>query len=142
MLMGLSAGRIWWLSRGARQIWGKKMVGTYYTACAMILESGALYCVGAIVCFVLGFTGSFSKGLPMGAVLGQLVGIAPTIIAVRVGLRKSVESIDSFVEMPQPRVRVGREVPPAVYSPALIEQRVLHIRPESDNASTKAQMVS
>ncbi|KAF8125056.1 hypothetical protein K438DRAFT_2002259 [Mycena galopus ATCC 62051] len=71
VLMGLSVSRIWW----------------YYTVSAMNLESGALDCVGTIVFVILAFQaprgGTF---ITSGAVLGQLVGIAPTSIAVRVGL--------------------------------------------------------
>jgi len=146
MLMGLSAGRIWWLARKARQVLGKKMISRYYTVCAMILESGALYCAGAmafIILFVVLWTRNISyvaeTAFSMGAILGQLVGIAPTIIAVRVGLGKSIESVDTFVEMAQPRARV-REIP-VVRSPVSIEQRVLYLRAESSDDSIKADMI-
>ncbi|KAF7326949.1 hypothetical protein MVEN_02589000 [Mycena venus] len=96
VLMALSGGRIWWLSRVARSLVGKHLINKYHTALAMILESGALYCAGAISSVVV----SQATGTPFtstGAILGQLVGIAPTVIAVRVGLGKSVENVDSFV---------------------------------------------
>ncbi|KAJ7613378.1 hypothetical protein FB45DRAFT_1036318 [Roridomyces roridus] len=53
LLMILSAGRIWGLARSARQIMGYKTVGWYYTVCAMILESGALYAAGAVLLVTL-----------------------------------------------------------------------------------------
>ncbi|KAJ6617110.1 hypothetical protein B0H10DRAFT_1338878 [Mycena sp. CBHHK59/15] len=43
LLMGLAAGRIWWICRGARAIMGPAVVKRYRTVVAMILESGALY---------------------------------------------------------------------------------------------------
>ncbi|KAJ7909972.1 hypothetical protein B0H13DRAFT_2489019 [Mycena leptocephala] len=104
--MGLSAGRIWWLAAGARQLMGRKVVDRYSTVSAMILESGALYCVGGIAFVIISayelssVSASFrcidTNTTTSGAILGQLVGIAPTIIAVRVGLGQSIESTDSF----------------------------------------------
>ncbi|KAJ7910932.1 hypothetical protein B0H13DRAFT_1876252 [Mycena leptocephala] len=102
ILMGLSAGRIWWLAHKAQGVMGRKVTSKYYTVCAMILESGALYCAGGILFAVAVFYPWTISSLdnfdvtPTGAILGQLVGIAPTIIAVRVGLGKSVDSVDSF----------------------------------------------
>ncbi|KAJ7876662.1 hypothetical protein B0H14DRAFT_2713588 [Mycena olivaceomarginata] len=95
VLMGLSVGRIWWLARAARHLMGKEVMGKYYTVSAMILESGALYFAGGLVFVVLSFVVEFPNS-QSGVVLGQLVGIAPTIIAVRVGLGYSIESVDSF----------------------------------------------
>ncbi|KAF8136847.1 hypothetical protein K438DRAFT_749637 [Mycena galopus ATCC 62051] len=97
----------------------------------MILESGALYCAGAVALVILGFQQSFSHSnhggttaFATGAILGQLVGICPTIIAVRVGLKKSVESVDSLVAMTQ-----------------LGARGVLYIGPESGGDWVKADMV-
>ncbi|KAJ7107723.1 hypothetical protein C8R44DRAFT_986879 [Mycena epipterygia] len=108
VLMGLTAGRIWSTARSAQQIMGKKMANKSYTACAMILESGALYCAGGIPFFIITMYSTTNTGvsyyLGSGAVLGQLVGIAPTIIAVRVGLGRSVENVESFLS-DQTRVR-------------------------------------
>ncbi|KAJ7259084.1 hypothetical protein B0H12DRAFT_1108890 [Mycena haematopus] len=85
ILMILTAGRIWWIARSARTLLGQTVTGRYYTACAMILESGAITCASAIVFAAIGFT------------LDPIYGIAPTIIAVRVGLGRSVDNIESFV---------------------------------------------
>ncbi|KAJ6594344.1 hypothetical protein B0H19DRAFT_1095082 [Mycena capillaripes] len=92
--MVLTAGRIWWIGRTARILLGKTVTSRYYTALAMILESGAIYCVSAIVFSTIGFSLDPIYSTT-GAVLGQLVGIAPTIIAVRVGLGRSVGGIES-----------------------------------------------
>ncbi|KAJ7252917.1 hypothetical protein C8J57DRAFT_1722675 [Mycena rebaudengoi] len=95
ILMVLTAGRIWWIGRTARTLLGRTVISKYHTACAMILESGAIYCVGAIAFATIGFTLD-QVYWTTGAILGQLVGIAPAIIAVRVGLGRSVSSVESF----------------------------------------------
>jgi len=108
VLMGLTVGRIWWLARAAQQVMGTKVARKYYTVCAMILESGALYFMGGLVFVILGSRVSLQAALRFTvprAVLGQLVGIAPTIIAVRVGLGYSVETVHSFVA-PTPPTRL------------------------------------
>ncbi|KAJ7731916.1 hypothetical protein DFH07DRAFT_991037 [Mycena maculata] len=80
ILMGLSGQLMYITSR-------------YYTICAMILESGA---VGGILFVVMAFRET-TNATTSGAVLGQLVGIAPAIIAVRVGPGGDAESVRSFV---------------------------------------------
>ncbi|KAJ7813979.1 hypothetical protein B0H13DRAFT_2382011 [Mycena leptocephala] len=96
VLMGLSGGRIWWLSRVARPVVGKQVTDKYCTVLSLILESGALYLAGAIAFLVVAQCIG-ARFTTAGAILGQLVGIAPTLIAVRVGLGHSVENVDSFV---------------------------------------------
>ncbi|KAJ7732922.1 hypothetical protein DFH07DRAFT_990507 [Mycena maculata] len=129
MLMCLSAGRIWGLAHAARRVMGRKIAGRYYTVCAMILESGALYFAGGMAYIFL--IGPYSTDFQSGGVLGQLVGIAPTIIAVRVGLGKSVESVDSFIEVQPRSARAPLQVPSArpVHSN---EERILYLRPQTD----------
>ncbi|KAF8213012.1 hypothetical protein K438DRAFT_1928127 [Mycena galopus ATCC 62051] len=58
---------------------------------------------------------------------------ALTIIAVRVGLGKSVESVDSFMPMEQPRVGVPRTTRPSVAPANAVENRILYFRPDSDH---------
>jgi len=96
MLMALTAGRIWWIARGARAIMGPAVVKQYRTVVAMILESGALYCTPGILYLIfLGIRPSSTQVIF--AALAQVVGIAPTIIVVRVGLGNSVDGVDSFL---------------------------------------------
>ncbi|KAJ7346433.1 hypothetical protein DFH08DRAFT_1081181 [Mycena albidolilacea] len=125
ILTALTVGRIWWLARDARHVMVKSLARKYHTVCAMILESGALYLLGGLIFVLLNFERRpiTLPSIQAGAALGQLVGIAPTIIAVRVGLGYSVESLDSFIA-PEPRWRrdhVSTSSPDAV----------LHIPPES-----------
>ncbi|KAJ6579935.1 hypothetical protein DFH09DRAFT_1444197 [Mycena vulgaris] len=120
VLMGLTVGRIWWLARAAQLLQGPKVADRYRTVCAMILESGALYCAGGVVFVALSFRlGIRTTPTENGAVLAQLIGIAPTIIACRVGLGYSVESVDSFIT-PEPRAHPLAQFPtPAAESPVL-----------------------
>ncbi|KAF7378225.1 hypothetical protein MSAN_00247300 [Mycena sanguinolenta] len=134
MLMGLSAGRIWWLAHKARTMGDRKMTNRYHTICAMILESGALYCAGGITFIILSLNQNISEVVATnGAVLGQLVGVAPTIIAVRVGLGKSIESMDSFATIAQPRAA-------AVYGHSF-EPQIFYLKPEGDSGGMKADFV-
>ncbi|KAJ7752637.1 hypothetical protein B0H16DRAFT_1723563 [Mycena metata] len=100
LLMGLTVGRIWVLARSARLFMGREAVVTYYMACAMILESGALYCFFGIAFVVVGFK-VVIDGFATGGVFAQIVCIAPTLIAVRVGLGSSVEDVNSFARIPR-----------------------------------------
>jgi len=140
LLMGLSAGRICWLARKAGKIMGRKTTKRYYTVCAMILESGALYGVGALTLLVLDLY-TFNSQFTSGVILGQLVGIAPTIIAVRVGLGKSVESVDSFVTMAPPRPRLQPPLDFQSKTTHSIEQQVIYLRPESSHGGGIAESV-
>ncbi|KAJ7740633.1 hypothetical protein B0H16DRAFT_1567075 [Mycena metata] len=102
LLMGLTVGRIWVLARLSRLSMGREAAGTgtYYTVSAMIVESGALYCVFGIAFVVVGFKAAID-GFATGSVFAQIVCIAPTLIAVRVGLGSSGEGVNSFALMPR-----------------------------------------
>ncbi|KAJ6474880.1 hypothetical protein C8R45DRAFT_383157 [Mycena sanguinolenta] len=135
VLMGLTVGRIWVLARAARRVFGAQMASTYYTVCAMILESGALYLCGGIAFIALGLTGPFVSDVIINSetiVLAQLVGIAPTIIAVRVALGESVENMNSFL-VPRARMRSSfdHEAIGTAADSVDDEDEVLYIRPES-----------
>ncbi|KAJ6506858.1 hypothetical protein C8R45DRAFT_923019 [Mycena sanguinolenta] len=150
MLMGLSAGRIFWLAWKAKQVLGKKLTTRYHTVCVMILESGALYCAGGIIYIILALHQPSDKPISSefarknGAILGQLVvgpklsactsGIAPTIIAVRAGLEKDVE-----IPVYPPHVPTVRDIQlPVTRS---IQSQILYLRPESDRASAMTEEV-
>ncbi|KAJ7135545.1 hypothetical protein C8R44DRAFT_976472 [Mycena epipterygia] len=132
VLMGLTVGRIWWLARLAGEVMGQKVVKCY-AVCAMILESGALFCIGAICFVILSIHILLPDSILAGAVLGQLVGIAPTIIAVRVGLGYSIENVSSFIAA-APRSRASLQVIPATPSVESLDDQVLHIRADGIKA--------
>ncbi|KAJ7692921.1 hypothetical protein B0H17DRAFT_1179207 [Mycena rosella] len=114
MLMALTAGRIWWIARGARAIMGPAVVRRYRTVIAIILESGVLYCTPGLL-YLIFLAVSPASTVVIFAALAQVVGIAPTIIVVRVGLGDSVDSVDSF--------RAGDPQ---------VDERVLDLRPDSE----------
>ncbi|KAJ7652642.1 hypothetical protein B0H17DRAFT_1101361 [Mycena rosella] len=141
-LMVLTVGRIWWLAREARKVMGRKVADRYYTVCAMILESGALYLVSGVVVIVVAFHLPYSQSfddisaaaehmLCTGAILAQSGAIVPTIIAVRVGLGYSVQNVDSFIA-PTPRTRPLPEFTPGVPKEDSTEQ-VFYINADGRN---------
>ncbi|KAF8869935.1 hypothetical protein BD779DRAFT_631369 [Infundibulicybe gibba] len=80
----LTAGRIWWISRKARQILGSDLVKRYNSAIAIIVESGAIYSTYIILDVII------SGQLVLDAGLIQMVGIVPTLIIVQVGLGRGI----------------------------------------------------
>ncbi|KAJ7310024.1 hypothetical protein DFH08DRAFT_484450 [Mycena albidolilacea] len=93
LLMALTAGRIWWIARGARAVMGPTVVKQYRTVIAMILESGALYCTPGLL-YLIFFAIRPSSTQVIFAALAQVVGIAPTIIVVRrVSCRRTLQTL-------------------------------------------------
>ncbi|KAF8192255.1 hypothetical protein K438DRAFT_1935106 [Mycena galopus ATCC 62051] len=93
LLMILTAGRIWWIRRDAAIVLSSAHVQKYDTAIAIILESGAIYCLSIILFLVfdsLSENSTASEEIFLSA-LPQIMNIAPTLIIVRVGLGRSVE---------------------------------------------------
>ncbi|KAJ7670290.1 hypothetical protein B0H17DRAFT_1209395 [Mycena rosella] len=44
VVMGLTAGRIWWVTSAKRAVFGPEFVPRYTAAIAILLESGTIYC--------------------------------------------------------------------------------------------------
>ncbi|KAJ6483242.1 hypothetical protein C8R45DRAFT_1215116 [Mycena sanguinolenta] len=86
-----AAGRIWYKSQEARHVDGNAFRRRYRTTIAMIVESGALYCMVLLIKLIsLSFglesdTGAAFQGVCYGLV-EQMINILPTLIFVRVGL--------------------------------------------------------
>ncbi|KAJ7862816.1 hypothetical protein B0H13DRAFT_2565987 [Mycena leptocephala] len=89
VLMGLTAGRIWWIRRDARIV--LESVHRYNTAIAVILESGAIYFLSMLF-YLLAFS-LLAENSPAGAIFSaavpQIMNIAPTLMIVRVGLGRT-----------------------------------------------------
>ncbi|KAJ7723206.1 hypothetical protein B0H14DRAFT_573145 [Mycena olivaceomarginata] len=85
VLMMLTAGRIWWVTRRQRAVLGAEWTPRYNAAIAIILESGAIYCSGLIFQVVaLSFHDSaLTASIHLHGTIGQLVNIVPTLIVVR-----------------------------------------------------------
>ncbi|KAF9462265.1 hypothetical protein BDZ94DRAFT_1261485 [Collybia nuda] len=106
ILMLLSAGRIWWISREIK-IFASKVSRKYNTAISLIVESGMMYCI-AIVAYLAcmqrsphapkpDFSSSDIALRTLFGVLTQLVGIIPTLIVVRMSLGISIEDAQTMI---------------------------------------------
>ncbi|KAF8189187.1 hypothetical protein K438DRAFT_1971832 [Mycena galopus ATCC 62051] len=91
VLMCLTAGRIWYVSRQARHVNGKIFRRRYHTAIAMILESGALYCSILLLRLIAVSVVADSAAMIVfsavtSGLIVQMINIIPTLIFVRVGM--------------------------------------------------------
>ncbi|KAF7328274.1 hypothetical protein MVEN_02386500 [Mycena venus] len=88
-LMALTAGRIWWIRRDVVTVLEPAAARTYDTVIAMILESGAIYCISIILYLIAVARLNRQDSLPAIAVfraaIPQIMNIAPILILVRVG---------------------------------------------------------
>ncbi|KAK7037697.1 hypothetical protein VNI00_010923 [Paramarasmius palmivorus] len=112
LLTLIIAGRIYFIKRKASSYVGKTVDKMYRTVIAIVIESGIMYPLALIV-YAASVLVVFSTSnrtsdrvdkaqqdsqflmLIMQPVLNQVIGIAPTLIIVRMGLGISVESADS-----------------------------------------------
>ncbi|TFY65914.1 hypothetical protein EVG20_g5181 [Dentipellis fragilis] len=81
--------RIWQISRELEAIVGKRAGARYYYSIAIVLESGAIYCIPLIIDVIVSFAKPALSSLPNG-ISSQFMGIAPTLIIVRVGMGKEI----------------------------------------------------
>ncbi|KAJ7652428.1 hypothetical protein DFH06DRAFT_1206112 [Mycena polygramma] len=149
VLMGFTAGRIWWIRRDACVVLDLTDDATfphlhlhikrYNTAIAIILESGALNCL-AILLYVISYsiyfpntstslvTAVFEASLP------QMMNIAPLLMIVRVGLARSTsterETQGTPCNRPVQSVNASTRVAHGAASSLVID-----IRAEQDNIS-------
>ncbi|KAJ7100310.1 hypothetical protein C8R43DRAFT_964089 [Mycena crocata] len=145
ILVGFTAGRIWYIRREAQICIPNTFRQRYDTAIIIILESGAIY----VFCLIIWVTAEslimhsdssgviIFQGVAQGLVL-QAVNIVPTLILVRVGLGRSTEKNSPFSqELPAlhqvPLISVARlgkssSLPDPVQKES--GAGVLHISPE------------
>ncbi|KAJ7599474.1 hypothetical protein C8J56DRAFT_1158368 [Mycena floridula] len=94
----LTGGRIWWITRKARK---KPIQKRYNAATAVILESGILYpgvsILAVITAIFSGILGGYTVTFTLIGIIYHVVGIAPTLIIVRVGLGVTHDDIQSSV---------------------------------------------
>ncbi|KAJ7263929.1 hypothetical protein C8J57DRAFT_1333180, partial [Mycena rebaudengoi] len=103
LLVGLIAGRIWHIGRQVRIVHEGNLGKQYTTAIALLLESGALYCL-CLILWVVSLTNRtrindfecIFSGITA-ALVGQTVNIAPTVMLVRAGrVRWPIEDATSL----------------------------------------------
>ncbi|EAU86912.1 hypothetical protein CC1G_10803 [Coprinopsis cinerea okayama7 len=92
ILTGLTAGRIWYISRRAKGIVGDGLLKRYNASIAILIESGMIYSV--YMTLDLAFHNNASASAILDAGLIQVVGIVPTLIIVQVGLGRAVHEIE------------------------------------------------
>ncbi|KAF8155243.1 hypothetical protein K438DRAFT_1862840 [Mycena galopus ATCC 62051] len=96
---GLAAGRIWWISRRAVSYLGRRSRKKYADLTAVMLESGLIYPAAlalTVIIFLIPQTPTVSVLVCLAACY-HLVGIAPTLIIVRVGLGVSTDDVEKCV---------------------------------------------
>ncbi|KAJ6509787.1 hypothetical protein DFH09DRAFT_1198640 [Mycena vulgaris] len=96
---GLTAGRIWWISHHSRAYLEAAAQRRYASAIALVVESGMLYSATILAFLIVISFPSLSSTLeePLLQIVTQVMGIAPTLIIVRVGLGVAVEdSLGTF----------------------------------------------
>ncbi|KAJ6589518.1 hypothetical protein B0H19DRAFT_1104003 [Mycena capillaripes] len=87
----LTVGKIIWAAKRRKTEMPPELRHKYAIACSTILESGALYTIFVSIHFALFYVGSPIAPIIFSAV-SQIVGIAPTLIFVRVGLESNPAS--------------------------------------------------
>ncbi|KAJ6568058.1 hypothetical protein DFH09DRAFT_1314043 [Mycena vulgaris] len=104
VLLALTAGRILWMRREAFYAGLDDTCRTRYrSAVTIILESGAIYCVCAVLLTITfsirPLTWSVAYGITLGTSL-QAINIAPTLTVVRIGLGHNTDDPIDLKEAP------------------------------------------
>ncbi|KAJ7750626.1 hypothetical protein B0H16DRAFT_1549668 [Mycena metata] len=93
LVTALTAGRIWWLYRKAQVYLKADVKHRYLSAIGITVESGVLYSATVLAYLILGaIPGAEIVQGPIFQMLTQVMGIAPTLIIVRVGLGVNVQT--------------------------------------------------
>ncbi|KAF5350810.1 hypothetical protein D9758_010405 [Tetrapyrgos nigripes] len=99
ILTSLTAGRIYWINHEAGAILGSAVQTRYKMIAAMIMESSILYSTATIAGVVSMFAHNvLASDIAVNAQT-QLVGIAPTLLVVRVGLGIDVKDVINSVKI-------------------------------------------
>ncbi|KAF7364566.1 hypothetical protein MVEN_00325600 [Mycena venus] len=107
-LTTLTAGRILWMQRDASRLCLDQTLRSRYSiAIKLILESGAIYCIAAMVLFIglMGYRDIYFIG---GGIAQQLLNIIPTFTLVYVGLN---HADDSRKDVPTKRRHIPLRLP-------------------------------
>ncbi|KAJ7921506.1 hypothetical protein B0H13DRAFT_1604505, partial [Mycena leptocephala] len=93
-----TAGRIWWICRQSRAYLKTDEQRRYISVISIIVESGVIYSATVLVYLILSaIPSAVILQEPIYQMLTQVLGIAPTLIIVRVGLGVHVQSFESTV---------------------------------------------
>jgi hypothetical protein len=99
LVTALTAGRIWWFYREARARSMMDSQKRYVSAISILVESGMLYSVAVLTfLIVVAVPAARMAGFATQATMAQVMGIAPTLIIVRVGMGVTAESVQSTMK--------------------------------------------
>ncbi|KAJ6478200.1 hypothetical protein C8R45DRAFT_1006760 [Mycena sanguinolenta] len=103
LVTALTAGRIWWICRQSRAYLNTSEQRRYTSSVTILVESGVLYSVALLTYLIVISIPNLinTLGEPILQMLTQVMGIAPTLIIVRVGLGASVENLKSTIRTAQ-----------------------------------------
>jgi len=142
VVAALTAGRIWWICRQCRLYSKFKLTSAAQKRCAsaisIIVESGVLYCATVLAYLILGAIPSVSIAQePIFEMLTQVMGIAPTLIIVRVGLGVNTPTLESTVQMQDISVvDLGSEKDSSIERPSSRESNSSYIDLEKPSSDT------
>ncbi|KAJ7069058.1 hypothetical protein B0H15DRAFT_122640 [Mycena belliarum] len=91
LLVGLTAGRIWYTRRRAHGFLEKSVAARYNTAIMMVLESGGILCAWVVAYVVVRSISPPTVWRVFRGGMAQMLNIAPTLIVVRVGLGHTIQ---------------------------------------------------
>ncbi|ESK91811.1 hypothetical protein Moror_10537 [Moniliophthora roreri MCA 2997] len=138
IVTSLIAGRIWYIGHRASKHLGRQHGVKYSRALVVIVESGALYSVSLFILLILFAMGNDAQIILFNSA-SQIVGIAPTLIIVRVGLGLSAQDNLATVATSQLRNPAAADSgsarnPEAVRSNTIPMQihRVIEMRTDDD----------
>ncbi|KAJ7146325.1 hypothetical protein C8R44DRAFT_973144 [Mycena epipterygia] len=95
VLVGLTAGRIWYTRNKGRGLLKSDVLRRYNSATAMVLESGAIVCAWTLAYVVVRTLSPPTVWRIFRGGLAQMLNIVPTMIVVRVGLGHSMQETDT-----------------------------------------------
>ncbi|KAK1220891.1 hypothetical protein PQX77_016312 [Marasmius sp. AFHP31] len=105
LLTLLTAGRIWLMTRQARQITRSDVYNKHKIFVATILETGLIFSITQVVTVILHLvTDSENKGVApfdSGTISVHMAAIAPTLIVLRIAYGQSVDSVQQMVSTVQ-----------------------------------------
>ncbi|THV00206.1 hypothetical protein K435DRAFT_611598, partial [Dendrothele bispora CBS 962.96] len=87
------AGRIWWIGRQVSKHLGSEQSRVTRYNMAICFESGVIYPLALLPAFVINLSDTSLVFVDLTPVLIQIVGIAPTLIVVRIALGISIENV-------------------------------------------------
>ncbi|KAJ8092762.1 hypothetical protein PM082_023590 [Marasmius tenuissimus] len=105
----MTGGRIWWITRQARQSLGKPIQRYYKTIVVVIIESGILYAGTLLISVTIDLSSDPNTKYPpfeLAVIPTLLSGLAPTLVIVRAAHGKTVDSVEQMVSVSTIRFHV------------------------------------